>query len=358
MELGDIIVWVAILVLGLVVAGKFLLRSHARRVASNAAKQVFPVWALQGPFASGADSAAAMRGAWLAVFGAEQAGKMAGAIEQHRLAYDNDPEAWEKIRREAAKDADSQARTLAEGIAAAERLNKDILEGGGHRIEFTKLPDGRIHSIYKQIWPDEEIKKKKEQDAEALVSGIGKGLVSDPSPEARQLVEFLSEVYLSNTGEKPDASAIGRTWLALFQMRDEDPDSALAREFERLKAAHFATMPPDLEWSENPGCFERHLKRKHNNPLFSEPDREVTQEQIGEARERDREDAAKLQSELLDLASDLQSLPELATASDVAPIRERIDELLDRAAGIGGQADDTREALNGLRNTLIDDLRE
>jgi hypothetical protein len=70
-------------------------------------------------------------------------------------------------------------------------------------------------------------------------------------------------------------------------MRDEDPDSALAREFERLKDAHFATMPPDLEWSENPGCFERHLKRKQDNPLFPEPDRKVTQEQIDEARERD-----------------------------------------------------------------------
>jgi hypothetical protein len=358
MELGGIIVSAAILVLGIVVAGRFLLRSQARKVASDAAKQVFPVWAIQGPFDSGTESAAAMRNAWLAVFGAEQAAKMSAAIEQHRIAYDNDPKAWEKTRREAAEDADPNACTLAKGIAAAEHLNKRILEEGGHRLEFTKLPDGSTQCICKKIWSEEEIAEKKERDGEAIVLGIGNGLLSDSSPEARKLVEFLSDVYLANTGEKPDASAIGRTWLAFFEMRNEDPDSPLAQEFQRLNDAHSATIPPELEWSENPGCFERHLKRKQNNPLFLEPDRKVTQEQIDEARERDREDAAKLQKELVDLASDLQNLPELATPGEVAPIRERIDELLDRAAGIGGQADHTRDALNELRNTLIDDLRE
>jgi hypothetical protein len=141
-------------------------------------------------------------------------------------------------------------------------------------------------------------------------------------------------------------------------MRAEDPDSALAQEFERLKDAHSATMTRGLEWSENPACFERHLKRKHNNPLFPEPDREVTQEQIDRARERDREDAAKLERDLADVASDLQKLPALARPRDVAPIRERIDELLDRAAAIGGQADLTRGALHELRKALINNLRK
>lgn len=75
MELGGIIVSAAILVLGIVVAGRFLLRSQARKVASDAAKQVFPVWAIQGPFDSGTESAAAMRNAWLAVFGGRTSSK-------------------------------------------------------------------------------------------------------------------------------------------------------------------------------------------------------------------------------------------------------------------------------------------
>jgi hypothetical protein len=161
MELGEIIVSAAIFVVGLVVVGIFLLRSHARKMASNAAKQVFPVWALQGPFASGADSAPAMRNAWLAVLGAEQTAKMAASIEQHRTAYDNDPEAWEETRREAAEEAGSHARTLAEGIAAAERLNKDILESGGHRVEFTKLSDGRIVECINKFGQTKKSEKKR-----------------------------------------------------------------------------------------------------------------------------------------------------------------------------------------------------
>ena len=151
MELGDIILSAALVVLGLVVVGKFLLRSQARKMASNAARQVFPVWAVQGPFASGTESAAAMGNAYLAVFGAEQAAKMADSIEQHRIAFDNDPETWEKTRREAAEIADPDARALAEGIAAAEHLNKDILEDRGRRLEFTKLPDGSTQLLYNNL---------------------------------------------------------------------------------------------------------------------------------------------------------------------------------------------------------------
>ncbi len=298
-----------------------------------------------------------MRNAYMAVFGAEDSKRRGDLIEQHGIAYDNDPETWEKMRREAAEIADPDTRTLAEGIAAAERLNKGIFEDGGRRLEFTKAPDGSTQLIQKQIWSDEDIQKKKNEDGEAIVSGIGKGLLRRSSQEAQKLVEFLSEVYFTNTGEKPDASAIGRTWLALIEMRDEDPDSKLAQQFESLNDAHFATLPPDGEWSENPGCFEGHLKRKQNNPLFPKTEREVTQEQIDEARERDQEDAAKLKQEVVDLASDIEKLPELATVNDFAPIRETIDDLLYKGAGIGAVANDTRDLLNAIRETLIDSMR-
>jgi hypothetical protein len=357
-ELGAIIAWTAVLVLGLLVLGKFLLHSHARRVASDVARQVFPVWAAQGPFHSGTESAAALRNAWLAVCGAEQTEKMANAIEKHRCSYDNDPDAWEKTRCEAAEQADDLARTLAEGIVAAQHLNKEILESGGHRIEFTKSSDGSVQTIYKQIWSDEEIEAKKKKDGEAIASGIGNGLLSNSSQEAKTLVKFLSEVYLANTDEELDARAIGRTWLAFFSTRNEQPNLPLVHEFERLNDAYSAIITPELKWSENAGCFERHLKRKHENPLFPEPDRNVTQEQIDEAQRQDQADAVSLQKKLLDLASDIAKLPALATWSNCSPIRERIDDLLSEVAGVGGPADNTRESLNSIRTALISSLRE
>ena len=366
----EIFVLAVLGILGIVVAVKLLLRLQAHKDASDLAKQVFPVWAAQGPFHSGAESAAAMRNAYLAVFGPDQTKEMADAIEGHETAYDGNPTAWEKNRRLALDAASSDALTLAEGIAAAEGLNKEWIEGGGHRLEFTKLSDGSTGLVRKKIWSDETIEEKKKEDDEALTSGIGQGLLDDSesSEEARELVEFLSDLYRAELNEEPDASALGKIWLACFTMSTEkaepepepepEIDPEILQTFKRLNEAHLATMPSDLEWSENPGCFERHLQRKHNNPLFPEPDREVNQKQIVEARERDQEDAANLQTECLELVSDVEKLPELATAGDVGPIRERIDDLLDRAAGIGGDADVISDLLITLRKSLVDSMRE
>lgn len=370
----EIIVLVVLCIFGIVVAARVLLRSQAHKNASDLAKQVFPVWAAQGPFNSGAESAAAMRNAYLAVFGPDQTEEMADAIEGHETAYDGNPTAWEKNRRLALDAASSDALTLAEGIAAAEGLNKELIEGGGHRLEFTKLSDGSTGLAYKQIWSDEAVEEKKKEAGEALTSGIGQGLLDDSesSEQARELVEFLSDLYRAELNEEPDASALGKIWLACFTMSIEkaeaeaepepepelELDPEILQTFKRLNEAHLATKPSDLEWSENPGCFEGHLKRKYDNPLFPEPDREVTQEQIVEARERDQEDAANLQKECLELVSDVEKLPELATAGDVGPIRERIDDLLDRAAGIGGDADVISDLLITLRKSLVDSMRE
>lgn len=211
------------------------------------AQQVFPVWAAQGPFESGEESAAAMRYAYSAVRGPEEAERMAETIAKHAAAYDSNPAAWERTRQEAARSAGPETEefvTIAKGLAAMNSLNKDFLEEGGHKLELARQPDGSLGIAYKKIWSDEAIKEKKKQDSEAIVSGIGKGLLNDSSEEARALVAFLADVYKDHTGEEPDsASAIGRAWLACLEIRDEEPESNLAQEFEKLNKAYQATIP-------------------------------------------------------------------------------------------------------------------
>jgi len=104
------------------VATRRLLRSLTNNAIPDMARQVYPVWAAQGPFNSGTESADAMRRAWLALFGPYQTEKMAGAISQHEAEFDADPEDWEETRRAAADLASSEALTMAEGIQATERL--------------------------------------------------------------------------------------------------------------------------------------------------------------------------------------------------------------------------------------------
>ena len=159
----DAVAITVIVVFGIALAIWLWWRSRIFYSASDMAKQVFPVWAAQGPFDSGAESAAAMRNAYLAVLGTDQTEEMADGIEGHATAYDADPETWEETRRTALEGASSDALTLAEGISAAESINKEFIEDRGHRLEFTKQPDGSTAAVYKQTLSDEEIEKKEKR---------------------------------------------------------------------------------------------------------------------------------------------------------------------------------------------------
>ena len=160
--------WVTLVIAAIIAAGIgwVIWRWWRGRIfdrASDKAQKVFPVWAAQGPFESGAESAAAMRNAHLAVFGGDSAEEMAAGIEGHATSYDADPKTWEEIRRQVHEGAGSDALLLSEGIAAAEGLNKGFMEDGGHRLEFTRQSDGTMALAYKQIWSDDEIEAKKSE---------------------------------------------------------------------------------------------------------------------------------------------------------------------------------------------------
>lgn len=225
-------------------------RSYTLKRASNMVQQVFPVWAAQGPFQSGEQSAVAMRYAYMTVLGPEETERMAEAIRKHAISYDGDSSKWEQTRLEAARSAGPETEefvTIAKGLAAMDSLNKDFLEEGGHKLELARQRDGTLGIAHKKIWSDGAIEEKKKRDSEAIVSGIGKGLLNDSSKEARELVQFLSELYKANTGEELDSeSAIGRAWLAYIEIRNDEPESELAKEFERLSRAHQEILPgPD-----------------------------------------------------------------------------------------------------------------
>jgi len=120
-------------------------RSHIFKRASGLARRVFPVWAAQGPFDSGEKSAAAMRYAYLAVFGAEEAEKrgMVEAISKHAAAYDSNPAAWEQNRQQAMQSANSETEefvTIAKGLATMVSPNQANLESTEGTLQWSNYP--------------------------------------------------------------------------------------------------------------------------------------------------------------------------------------------------------------------------
>jgi len=119
---------VAIAIVVVLVAIGLFVRSQSQymavKMASEKAKMVFPVWAAQGPFKSGTESAAAMSRASLAVFGPKEAQKYADAIAQHEASFNKKPESWEETRRFALEGANSDAIALGKALKAGHSRRK------------------------------------------------------------------------------------------------------------------------------------------------------------------------------------------------------------------------------------------
>lgn len=229
-------------------------RSHILKRASGLAHRVFPVWAAQGPFGSGDESATAMRYAYLAVFGPEQAERMGmqEAIRKHAVAYDKNPSAWEENRQQALRSADSETEEFVE-------IAKDLAA------------------------------------KEALKS----------------------------------------------------------RDHERIQKSIEGPLP----WSSNPGAYEAHLMRRNNNPYFPESRRSVSHDDVEEAKKKDKEDYILCQRRLEELGQEINAFPQTATSGDLMALRERIDELIFFAMGVGGPATEIASKADQLREAVVSDLR-
>lgn len=69
--------------------------------------------------------------------------------------------------------------------------------------------------------------------------------------------------------------------------------------FTFLAAMGIAQIPasagPRILWSDNPGAYEQHLMRRHNNPLFPKGRRVISQAEIDVARKHDNNDYKNLE---------------------------------------------------------------
>lgn len=112
-----------------------------------------------------------------------------------------------------------------------------------------------------------------------------------------------------------------------------------------------------LSWSENPGAFEQHLQRRYRNPLFPPIRRIVTQADINKAGLRDYQDYEALNARMIRLAQNILQLPDHVSSSQVNALRERMDELIQNAMGVGSPGYEIALRVKELRQTSIQSWR-
>lgn len=107
------------------------------------------------------------------------------------------------------------------------------------------------------------------------------------------------------------------------------------------------------QWSAHPGAHERHLQRRHNNPLFTEDRRHVTVSEVYYARLRDVQAIEEVRRGLVEVHEELKKgdLP-YPWHPYLNGLREQIDELTDRVLSAGGDAHLEKAAASMRANIL------
>ncbi|MFL9963398.1 tryptophan leader peptide [Paraburkholderia sediminicola] len=108
-------------------------------------------------------------------------------------------------------------------------------------------------------------------------------------------------------------------------------------------------------WSAYPGAAERHLQRRHNNPLFLLHRQMVTSQEVYEARLADAQALQDIRSELSDASRSFSETTELPLnwLSFLEGYRDRIDRLDERRLVAGGQSASLGDAIARLRADIL-----
>ena len=105
-------------------------------------------------------------------------------------------------------------------------------------------------------------------------------------------------------------------------------------------------------WSARPGARERHLKRKHNNPLFDDFD-SVTEEAVTTAREADEQAYNDFIADFEKLVGDIAALEPQAETQEVLDLKARLDQAFEASAILPGDLEPIHDAIQKLMAPMM-----
>lgn len=112
-----------------------------------------------------------------------------------------------------------------------------------------------------------------------------------------------------------------------------------------------------LRFRDNPGCRERHLRRKLDNPLFPPGQRSPTQSDLERARHRDDAELARFTTEVQQLVEEISSLRPDVDPRVLAALKHKAYRFYEQCTGLPGDQEQVKQALTRLIDMLTEAMQ-
>lgn len=107
-----------------------------------------------------------------------------------------------------------------------------------------------------------------------------------------------------------------------------------------------------IEWHEKPGCFERHLQRRCDNPLFSADRRTISSEELNEARKKDDGNLKEFIKQYTLWLSSANNLKENSSVEDIKHCLQDTQYLEELSSAVGCYLENEISVLEAMEQKL------
>lgn len=114
----------------------------------------------------------------------------------------------------------------------------------------------------------------------------------------------------------------------------------------------------DHPFSERPGIRERQLKRRYNNPFFSQDKQQVTQEELKSARQQDKQEVINFTEALQNLLADVSQFSAREETDVILQTKEKADRLYEQCIGLAGDHERERQGLLKLNEVIMAAIKQ
>ncbi len=113
----------------------------------------------------------------------------------------------------------------------------------------------------------------------------------------------------------------------------------------------------DLPFTHRPGRRERHLRRRHENPLFAWPPQEVEPETLLSAQRADHDEMESFRADFRDLIQRAVNLPADADSDTVLGLKQDVERRYEQSFGLPEDHARERAALRKLIDLIMKAVR-